>query len=605
MTNHEGRVGMGMKRRVWPLPAWMLTSGLVALLVTGCASPLANGPNDVAPRDQQVIHYQLVTGASDIAGLDPDVSFDDLQETAQSAHAASLLPINLVFSGLVAFDQNLNVENWDAQKIDVSSDGLKYTFHLRDGLKFSDGKPVSAADYAFSINRTLDPCLASPVAPYLYEIKDALTFNAEKCTPGTGGAANTYAQGYGQTTPAISSLLNDSVVASDPKTLVITLSAPAAYFLAALAYPCAYAIEQGVVGSNVLNSKWTESLSSGATGQGGSGPYYVSSWDHKGTLVLKANPNFWKQPTIRTINISIYADAATAYKAYTSAKDDIGYPPAAQLAQAKAQSDYHQVGTLWTNYLGLNWKVAPFDDVHARQAFALALNKDQLNADVLHAAQTPTNHIVPQGMPGYSASLKGPAGVTSTQGDATKAKALWQQYVTAKCGGQPSQCASVTLTYSSSSSTAGKVAADMQQMWKNVLGVSVALQPEDFDTMLGQLATGTVQLWNIGWRAYYPDPEDWLSLQFLCCPEAEYNQGHVNVADANALMTRADVNPNQSERLQQYQQAEQLLVDQVAWVPYDQVVDHWQNRAWIHGYGETALGEPSLDQWLSMYVANH
>jgi oligopeptide transport system substrate-binding protein len=599
---------MRRNRRTRPWPAGVLALGLLLVLAAGCSGGQVGGPptpSDVAPKDKQVLHYQLVTGASDISGLDPDVSFDDLQETAQSAHAASMLPIGLVFSGLVTLDQNLAVENWDAKNISVSADGLKYTFTLRDGLKFSDGKAVTAADYAFSINRALDPCLASPVASYLYEIKDAMTFNAERCTPGTGGAPSTYAQGYGQTSPAITTLLGDSVVAADPKTLVITLGAPAAYFLTALAYPASYAIEQSVVGANALNSKWTDDLSKGATGQGGSGPYYVSAWDHKGSLVLKANPYFWKKPTIQTIDISIYADANAAYRAYTSGADDVGYPPAAQLAQAKQAKDYHEQGTLWINYLGLNWKMAPFDDVRARQAFALALNKDQLNADALLGAQMPTNHVVPHGMPGYFPQLKGPTGLTSTRGDASKAQSLWQQYVGAKCGGQASACAPVTLTYSSVSPTAAKLATAMQQMWKSALGVTVTLQPEEFDTMLGQLATGTVQFWSIGWRAYYPDPQDWLSLQFLCCPEAQYNMGHVSVDNATALMNRADVNPDLSQRLQQYQQAEQLLVDQVAWIPYDQVVDHWQNRAWIHGYGETALGEPSLDQWLAMYIANH
>jgi oligopeptide transport system substrate-binding protein len=592
------------------VPVWMLALGAVAVFVAGCsANPFASGsPNNLAPKSKQIFNYQLVTGATDIAGMDPGMSFDDQQESANCAkancaHAGSLLPISLVFSGLVTLDAHLAVENWDAQKIDVSPDGLTYTFHLRDGLKFSDGKAVTAADYAFSINRTLDPCLASPVAPYLYAIKDAITFNAERCTPGTGGSPNTYDTGYNQTTPVLKDLLHDSVVAADGKTLTITLGAPAAYFLQALAYPSSNAIEQSVVGTNPANTAWTNSLSTGSTGQGGSGPYYVSSWDHKGSLVLKANPYFWKQPYIQTINIAMYADASAAYAAYQSGKDDIGYPPVTQLAQARRQADFHQQGTLWTNYLGLNWKMAPFDDVRARQAFALALNKDTLVASVLHGAQTPTIHIVPQGMPGYNSALKGPAGVTSTQGDQEKAKTLWQQYVAAKCGGQASSCAPVTLTYSSSSATAGSLATAMQQMWKTVLGVNVTPQAEDFDTMLGHLATQSVQLWNVGWRAYYPDPQDWLSLQFA--PGAQYNAGNVNLPDATTRMNRADTDLNQSDRLQQYQQAEQLLVDQVAWVPYDQVTDHWQVRSWMQGYGQTALGQPALDQWLSMYVANH
>jgi oligopeptide transport system substrate-binding protein len=580
-----------------------VTMTLAVVLLAGCALPgFGQTSNNMAPRSQQVLNYQLVTGASDIAGMDPGASFADLKETGLSAHAASLLPISLVFSGLVALDANLAVENWDAKHIAVSADGLKYTFTLRDDLKFSDGKPVTATDYAFGINRTLDPCLASPVAPYLYEIKDALTFNAERCTVGT---PNTYEAGYGQTTPVLKDLLHDSVVASDPKTLVVTLAAPASYFLAAFAYPSAAAIEQGVVGTSASDSTWTDALSKGPSGQGGSGPYYVSSWNHKGSLVLKANPYFRTAPHIQTINFSIFADATSAYKAYTGGTTDIGYPPVASLAQVRGQADFHQHAALWTNYLGMNWKQAPFDDVRVRQAFALALNKDQINTDVLGGAQLPTNHLIPSGMPGYNAALVGPAGVASTQGDATKAKALWQAYVAEKCGGQASSCAAVTLSYSSSSATADAVSKRMQQMWKTVLGVDVTLKTVEFDTLLGQLATGGAQFWNIGWRAYYPDPQNWLSLQFLCCPEAAYNAGHVNLSDANSMLAQADANLDQTQRLKQYQTAEQKLVDAVAWVPYDQVMNHWQSHAWVHGYAETALGEPSLDQWLAMYITTH
>lgn len=575
----------------------------IALLVSGCLGGSVNSPSNVAPKDKQVFNYQLVTGASDVAGLDPDFSFDDTQQGTATAHATALLPISLIFSGLVTVDAHLNVKNWDAKQVDVSADGLTYTFHLRSGLKFSDGKPVTAADYAYGINRTLDPCLASPVAPYLYPIKDSQTFNSETCTPGASGAAPTYGAGYGQTSAVLKDLLHDSVTATDPTTLVIKLGAPAAYFLQALAYPSGAAVEQSVVGANYANSTWTNALSQGTTGQGGSGPYYVSSWDHKGMLVLKANPYFWQPPILQTIAISIFADPAAAYSAYQSGKTDIGYPTATTLAQASKQADFHQAGVAWINYLGMNWKIAPFDDVRARQAFALALNKDQLVATVLHGAQAPTNHLVPQGMPGYNPALVGPAGVASTQGDATKAKALWGQYVAAKCGGQAGNCAAVTLTYSSSSTTAASLVAAMAQMWQTVLGVKVTPQATDFESLLGQLATQTVQFWNIGWTAYYPDPQDWLSLQFL--PGAQYNFGNVELKPADTLMMAADTNLNQSQRLQQYQQAEQLLVDQVAWVPYDQVTDHWQVRTWVHGYAQTALGEPCLDQWLTTYIANH
>jgi len=153
--------------------------GSLALLLSACGTTTSTGPQDKA-KDQILKMTWSGAGATDVPTLDPGLSSD----------AQSIPLIDLMFDGLVVLDQNLKVQLWGADKVDVSGDGLTYTFHVRANQKFSDGKAVKASDYAYGMNRTLNPCFASSVNYYLFDLKDASTFANEKCTNGTISAAD-------------------------------------------------------------------------------------------------------------------------------------------------------------------------------------------------------------------------------------------------------------------------------------------------------------------------------------------------------------------------------------------------------------------------------
>ena len=113
----------------------------------------------------------------------------------------------------------------------------------------------------------------------------------------------------------------------------------------------------------------------------------------------------------------------------------------------------------------------------------------------------------------------------------------------------------------------------------------------------------SVQFWTGNWEADYPDPQEWLTLQFL--PGSPYNGGNVSVRDANSLMQRADLEADQAQRRLDYQASEQLLVTQVAWVPLDQPKLWWEARTYVHGYSEDAVGLTPLDGWEGVSIASH
>lgn len=149
--------------------------GALAISSLGCAGPsVTEGCCNNFSR-HQIFEYLLPVGLNgDIATLDPDLATDPASRTV----------VSLLYDGLVTLDQHLQVEWWGARQIVVSPDGLTYTIHLQPNQKFADGTPVTAADNAYSINRALNPCLASPLAPDLFAIRDAETFANETCGEG-------------------------------------------------------------------------------------------------------------------------------------------------------------------------------------------------------------------------------------------------------------------------------------------------------------------------------------------------------------------------------------------------------------------------------------
>ena len=117
----------------------------------------------------------------------------------------------------------------------VSADGLTYTFHLRSGMRWSDGTPIDAATFAYLINRALDPCFASPLASYLFTIAGARAFSdARNCRLGPDALS-------------AATLLGASIIVADPLTLQLTLGAPAAYFAAAFSLPASWAVPKQLI----------------------------------------------------------------------------------------------------------------------------------------------------------------------------------------------------------------------------------------------------------------------------------------------------------------------------------------------------------------------
>lgn len=567
---------------------------MFAVVLVACdlpfgASPTSRGTVRPAADSEQIFHLVLA-GSSDVKGLDPATVTD----------TNSLAIAQLLWPTLVTLDGTFAVKPWAAQQWDVSKDGMTYTFHLQQGMTFSDGKtPLDAAAFAYALNRAVDPCTGSPAWFYLAALKDAITFNGEACVNGA------YVAAAGQTQPVIKTLLNDSISAHDPQTLELKLAKPVAYFLDALSYPAAAAVPKGLI--DQYHGQWTAHL---AEQKFGGNLFTLTNWDHKGHLTLQRNDSFWgKKPLLREIDVTMYPGASEEYADWLAGKNDLGIAPLEQYATAHKGQQFHETPQLDIDYLAMNWHMAPFDDVHMRQAFALALDKQAVVTDVWKGAALATNHLMPEGLPAYNAKLTGPDGTQALTGDAEKALALAQSYAKDHCNGALSSCPAVTITVSNSDPMLKAEAQAAMQQWKKTLaGYPISLRtvdPAAFLTSLTGNANGgkALQSWVSNWVADYPDPQEWLTLQFL--PSSPYNGGNVNVGEANSLMQRADLEGDLTQRAHDYQAAEQLLATQVAWLPLDQPKLWWETRSYVQGFSIDAVGLTPLDVWQGMFIATH
>ncbi len=561
---------------------------LMTLLLAGCA-PAGN----TAP--------QLAANQTFIFPLTHAASFNDLiLDPANTPDIYSASVVGMIYGHLVTTDYNLNVIPDMASGWDISPDGKQYTFHLLPNLHFSDGTALTAKDFAYSIDRALDPATCVPV------------FGAG-CKPRTTSLVDIV--GYADRVAGrIPSDIGVGLFAPDAQTLIIKLDRPVAYFLEAMTTSVAIPVEKTFIEQYGVDYKdhtdWTAHLDKG----GCSGPFIIQSYGDGKTLTFAPNP-FWygRKLTLSRVIRPIVPDLTNEYTGYQQGDYDYSDVPPQEYQGARDQADFHEIGLLSEQFLGLNELSPPFDDLNVRLAFALALNKQLIADHVLNGTSLPTNHIVPQGQPGFNPNLTAPGGDTrAVTGDLNKAQSLIKGYF-AQCGCKTLQ---VTLTYPNDAKRTS-VALAMQSIWQTVLsgdwgtvtvtpvGVSFAtLVNADFTQSLGH--SGPLQMWLIGLQTTYPDPHNWLNGVFSpTSPLNVFNYRDNGQFQAWSLMQQADVEQNPDMRLSLYNRAEQQLVDAALEIPYAQDKGIWRLKPYIQGYNPTALQMISDQDWANVMVLAH
>ena len=333
---------------------WALLA-LVAVAILGTAA-CGQGGKDDPSTVPQVFRARI---AGDPETLDPQ----------KGGFATDVSIMRQLFRGLVYFDQDLNVVAAAAEEVpsvengDISKDGLTYTFKLRDGLEWSDGSPLTAHDWEYSLKRFFDPNLGGNqyYQSFYYVIEGAQEYNTALGTPD---------QPRTPTEADLAKLREGvGVNAVDDHTLQIRLTTASNTFLYLMSLWPGYPVKHEAVDS--LGDAWTEAGSLVSDG-----PFMLTEWGHNQRLVLERNPYYWgPKPGLERLELLVIPDDATAFQAYQNGEIDFTAAPPAQLQTLKTNPEFHAEAQLSTFALMFNTVQKPFDDSVVRKAFARAIDR--------------------------------------------------------------------------------------------------------------------------------------------------------------------------------------------------------------------------------------
>jgi len=434
-----------------------------------------------------------------------------------------------IFGGLVGFDTSLRLIPDLADSWDISNDGLTYTFKIRDSAVFHDGTKVTAEDFKWSLERAVNPDTASPTAKtYLGDIVGVADVLEGKSSEISG------------------------VKAVDDSTLQIEIDAPKAYFLAKLTYPTAYVVDRNNVSGGGLN--WTDSPN-------GTGPFKLSDYKIGERIILERN-NLYHLDKAKLAKIQMNLAGGSSMAMYENDEIDITGVGLFDLERIKDPADPLNGDLVVAdpgysvNYIGFNVQEPPFDDSKFRRALNHAIDKELIAKEVYSDLVVPAYGILPPGFPGFNEQLEG------LRHDPVLAKKLLSESKYADPGTRPR----IVITIPGTGGTPGLDLEVIINMWLEALGVEVEIQQVEWATYLKDLDEEKFQAFGgLGWEADYPDPQDFLDILFHS--ESENNHGLYSSQKADTLLQDARIETDLVKRIDLYQEAEKIIVNDAAWVP--------------------------------------
>lgn len=532
----------------------LLVGGLSAVLLfsgTDEVSTIDNSNNDSNEQVTSDATGRLRLGSVDPVTLDPHLATD----------AGSAEYIVEIFSGLVTISPDLEITLDLAESVDISSDGLVYTFALRPDAFFHSGRRVTAQDVAYSINRSTSRQLQSTVAlAYLGDIVGVHEHIA--------GLAEDVA----------------GMEVIDERTIRFTLDAPKPFFLAKLTYPTAFIVDQQQIESNPRN--WTRKPN-------GTGPYRLQEWRLGERIILESNPRYYLgEPPLATVLFSL--SGGSALTRFENDELDVAFIGINDIDRARdTTSDLNALYKAWPqftiSYLAFNTNLPPFDDVNVRRALGLSIDRTKIAEVTFSNMLAPATGILVPGLPGF------------TEGDKTlpfdpgAARSALEASKYAVKGGQlvgPDGPLPMIITEVGGGAEARIDTQAFLEQWRIELGLDVEIRQTDFATFLSEQDAGLLQMFNAGWIMDYPDPEDILDLKFHSSSELN-DLGYEN-AVVDDLLEKARVELDPVFRLELYREAERLIIEDAAWLPLYFSQNHVVVKPEISGWFEPPMVIPRL-----------
>ncbi|MDD3266651.1 MAG: peptide ABC transporter substrate-binding protein [Burkholderiales bacterium] len=475
-----------------------------------------------------------------------------------------------LFAGLLDFNQKNEIIPGMAKSWDISADGKTYTFHLRDGLKFSDGSPITAKDFVYSWQRLVDPKVGSSYSFLLSNV-----INGQSIIDGK------------------KSLATLGVKASDDKTFVVTLNNPDSSFLDKVSLPNLYVIPEKVI--KQYGDSWTNPsniISSGA--------YKIKEHVVNGYILADKNPNYYdaKSVTIPHVKYLPYVDLNSSVAAYKTGDLDMTFQmlPVDQYKQLKEEykDQVHTIQQEALSYFEYNMQDPILGkNIKLRQALSMAVDRDALVNDVLQDGKSPLYAVVtPTIGHGEYANLTYPWVKLNREDRLKQAKKLYTE-----AGYSASKPYKVTITYNTNEMYK-KVSIALAAMWKENLGVEVETQNQDWKTFLQTRHKGAYQIARGGWFADYNNITTYTLLYQCNSPQ---NDTHWCDSDYDKLIVKGDIERDSIKQQQYYFNALQRAQDAYISIPLFQFSYSRMIKPYVSGYDlENNYLDHMQTKWLKL-----
>lgn len=471
----------------------------------------------------------------------------------------SFITLNNAYEGLYRLDENnVPVIAGASEDAEVSEDGLSYTISLREEAKWSNGDPVTAADYVFSWQRTVDPATASNYAYMLAPVK-----NATAISDGTLDKSEL------------------GIEAVNDHELKITLEKPTPYFLSLLAFPTFFPQNERVV------EEFGDQYALTSENAAYNGPFLLTNYAGPGTDIqwtLAKNPDYWDADSVKleTINFDVVKDSSTAYNLYESGQADDIILSGELAMQNVNHPDYIVQPSATTQYLEMNQapEDSPFRNANLRQAISYSMNRQQIVDNILGNGSLPAVGFVPSDLafnPETKADFVEDA-ATTLAFDEEKAQEYWEK-ARAELGIDTLSFELLTSDTDQSKKMAEYIQGTLQQ---TLDGLTVEVTNVPFSVRLDRSNSGDFEMVMNNWIGDYADPINFLE---LFKKDSSYNRGKWLNDDYNQLIEQAsNENANDPEaRWENMVAAEKILNDDLGVIPLFQSAEAHLRSSKIKG----------------------
>lgn len=463
---------------------------------------------------------------------------------------------------LLIVDKDGQLQPGQAESWETSEDGLTWTFHLRDGLKWSDGSDLTAKDFEFSWKRVCDPEVAAPYAETVL------------------GMVKGYDEAIGGNTDAL------AVTAQDDKTLVVELSNPCTYFGSLAAFATLSPVQQATVEAN--GDAWATSAETYIS----NGPFHITDWVPNSHITMSKNPNYWNADAIKLdkITFALIEDSNAAYSAYQSGEllmiKDV---PTEEIPSLEGNEDYYVDPIIGTYYVSLNLNKEPFNIKEVRQALSLAIDRDYVAETLMQGTYTAATSFMGPGWVDtdgseFQANANGGKPYMDNsdfEANVEKAKQLLAD------AGYPNGEGLPQLTYSTNDAGYHKVVAEyLQQAWAEI-GVDLKVETVEWSSFTPMRRQGDYEISRNGWVGDYTDPSNMLELLYSTNGN---NDGKYNNPEFDAAIDESRSTTDPAARSAALHKAEDIMMEDMGCLPIAYYNDFWLQSSKITGAWHSPYG---------------